>query len=421
MFVVHTGTPPDEENHLAFVSFYATQSPSPFFSEQEPTWQLGDKTREIDYLYHYVMSWIVRILPFSYETEVHILRLFSVGFGLATFVLLAKVWHRLGVSPLVSNVALLILTNLSMVLMMSSAVNNDTLVWLGVTAGVLLLLRLWQSPRLIDVILLLNLAVAGGLVKRTLLPIGLVFGILAVLLLWKHRHFFAERLRKGVGWKLLLAGGLLVLSTGLATERIGGNVLVYGDVAPECNEVQGEAACKNYWSNVRRNRLAAEVPPPSIPLPAFIGKWFVSSFSNITDIQTQGWRHEVTPPSWLAPLLMGVLGVGLGYGVLNDVRQFKRNQQSRWRLYVIALMAYIILVQLIVNYNLYLEYRFFGIALNGRYILPAVLVLVGLNGYYLGKLLKPKWSGMLAVSIIVLIVGYAGLMMMLRNPQLFVG
>src|ERR1700740_2100159 len=65
VFVTHIGTPPDETNHIAFVEYYAHHSLSPIFDQQQPTYYLGDKTREVGSLYHYSMSLVYRVSPGS--------------------------------------------------------------------------------------------------------------------------------------------------------------------------------------------------------------------------------------------------------------------------------------------------------------------------------------------------------------------
>ena len=216
---------------------------------------------------------------------------------------------------------------------------------------------------------------------------------------------------------------MYVLGASCKTERVGGNVVRYGSVAPSCEQVQGEAACYNFWASARARELARQPKHPLMPPYAFVGNWFWSSFGNITDIQTQWWRHQVKPARWLTPLLVTMLTLGVLYGIVYEKARWAKNQVSRWRTYVGLIALYYIGVNLAVNYSTYLSLRVYGIALNGRYIIPSVLVLAVLSCFYWAKLLRkrPVILAALAIAIILATIFASGLLMMLRNPQLYRG
>lgn len=421
VFAVRIGTPPDESNHIQFINYYAHYSLDPFLTHQQPTYHLGDKTREIDYLYHYVMSWLVRLLPFGAYTEYHIIRLFSVLVGLLSLLTLGRVLKLLGLSAGVITVALLALSNLPMVLLMSAAVNNDNLVWLGMFLGIWLLIRLWRKPTAIDLVWLAALCLFGGLVKRDLLPIGLVFAVFGLVILVRHWHPLLASLRP-VRWPLILAIVLTLLGAGLFAERIGGNLMRYHAIMPRCAAVHSQDACSVFWVNIRSAQLATLPAEPTISPPVFVGRWVWSSAYNIVDIQTQGWRHEVRPARWLPPYLLTVLVLGIIYGLRYDWR--RRDQRAaRWRLYVLLIALYYTGVQLVVNYRSYLHNGVFGIALNGRYVIPSVMLLAGLAAWYWMRWLRrhPGSYRLLALFTVLAVIAGSGLIMMLRNPQLFHG
>lgn len=433
VFATHIGVPPDENNHIQFIQYYADNSVGPVFSEQAPTWNLGDKTREADYLYHYLASMIARLLP-GESIEVYAIRIVSVIAAVATIVLFAKLLRRLGVSSAAILVAVLVLTNLPMVLMVSSAVNNDVFVWLGCVALLLLLMRMWQRPNNVDALLMMNIIVAGGLVKRTLLPVCFVFGVLLILLLWKKWSIFKKQLTK-IDWKIVVLVIGLIISTGLFIERAGGNLYRYGTINPTCEQVQGEGPCQAFWGSKRKAWIDSGAPAegntwlPSgstveehlMPLPVFVTKWLISSVVNVVNIQTQSWRHEVVPPAWLAPVLLILLLLLIGYGAVRDVRIAikKRSGTVMWRLVALGTAFLVLMVQLYVNYASYAKSHIFGLALNGRYIIPALIILVGLACYYAALLLPRRASQILAIVAIVCILVFSGLLLMIRNSQLF--
>ncbi len=420
--VTKVGIPPDENNHIRFIEFYADNSLSPFFTEQTPTHNLGDKTREVDYLYHYVVSLVVRVFNIPDNALPYVVRTFSVIFALLAFLAMMNVFRRLGLSRAMINVWLLIVTNIVMVLFMSSAVNNDTLVWLGVAGGVLLVLRLLDRPSATDLLILANIALLGGLVKRNLLPACFVFGLFVVAYaVWKRKELIGQ-----VRLKPWLAAGLslmVILSAGLFAERIVGNVVKYGGITVRCEAIHGDDACSVFWASKREKSLSAQPKKPLMSLPMFALRWWDESIYNILDIQTQSWRHEVAPPRIASMIVVvGSLLVGLAYGLINDIRRWRSPKALR-RLGVVALSFGFMTFILLFIWREYLRYQVFGIAINGRYILPGFLLLLGIIVFYWDKLLgRHTWAKWLLATVIIGgLVWFSGLKLLLSNPQLFNG
>jgi hypothetical protein len=428
--LMQPGVPPDENNHVEFINFYAEHSVSPFFSEQEPTWSLGDKTREVDYLYHYGMSLVARAVP-GESLDLYVIRLLSIVGALASFVALIRVFQRLGITRGAINTALAILTNLPMVLMLSAAVNNDVMVWLLTTVATLLFLRIWRQPILLDVVLLANVFAFGGLVKRTLLPLGVFFALATIVVVIRKWKIFKASFTFGP--QFVAAAVLLLLGIGLMTERIGGNLYQYGAISPSCNQVQGEEACAGFWLNARTRWIEKGSPAaeniwlpagtsvdaePRI-LPVFMAEWTAASIDNIVNIQTQGWRHEVRPWGILTPLAIAFLSVAFVVAAMYDVRNREKSFRVRARLLIGLIGLFIVLTYMAVNYMNYRSLHIFGLALNGRYILSGIMLLTGLACFYWTLLLGKRLAPAVAIVTVGLFVIGSGLLMMVRNPQLF--
>jgi len=430
---MHIGTPPDESNHIAFIKYYADHSLSPFLAHQTPTWTLGDKTREVDYVYHYVGSLISRVLP-GESFDVYTLRVISVVMAIMTFLVLIRILKHLKVGDGAINVGLLMLTNLPMILMLSAAVNNDVAVWLITVTGIWLTLRIWQRPQLLDVLWLLSLSAVGGLIKRTLFPIMLIIALLAVVLVVRKWQVFRKSLST-IDWKLIVAGCFLVVSVGLFIERVGGNIVRYHAITPKCEQVQGKQACSIFWQSSRRRWIDAGAPAasniwlpqgaaidhPPISLPVFVAEWAGVTAFNVIDIQTQGWQHTVMPPVWLVSIIFILLVCVISYGIFYDLKHYKRDPLSAKRLFVLAVGLVTVFAQLAVNYSSYKATPIFGLGLNGRYVLPALILFVGLGCFYGAKLFGRKVGTLLAVIVVLMIILGTGLLMMVRNPQLFTG
>ncbi len=431
--VMPIGIPPDENNHIEFIEYYADHSLSPFFTNQTPTWSLGDKTREVDYVYHYVGSLIARILP-GEHLDVYVLRVISVAMAIVTFLVLIRVLKSLRVSDGAISVGLLMFTNLPMVLMLSAAVNNDVSVWLITVVGIWLVLRIWRQPQLLDVLWLLSLSAFGGLIKRTLFPIMLVMALSAVVLVVRKWKTFRKSFSR-IDWRLIVAGIILILGIGLFAERVGGNILQYHTITPNCEQVQSEKDCEVFWQNARGRWIASGAPASTniwlpqgmtvesslMPIPLFMIKWASVTAFNVIDIQTQGWYHAVTPPAWIVAILFIVLSCVIIYGVIYDLKHLNKDPLSARRLFVLIIGFVVVFAQLAANYASYRSTHIFGLALNGRYILPALILFVGLACFYGRKLLGPKSRVVLASAMVVMIFLGAGLLIMVRNHQLFTG
>jgi hypothetical protein len=422
VFTVNFGTPPDENSHIRFIEYYAEHSVDPVFTDQQSISSLGDKTREVDYLYHYIMSLAYRVLPMAPEAKYFVIRLASLAMALLCLVLTARLFKRIGVSNGAVNVALLLLTNLPMVLMLSTAINSDVLVWLGMILGVMLLVRLWTRPTAADLLWLACLVVLGGLVKRNLLVLGVLFSILGFIVLVRHFRAFIDQLKKP-NWQIIAATIVLVVGLGLFAERVGGNLVRYHSVAVTCDQVHGEEACYNFWANARARELERRPPTPLMPTHEFVIRWIGESFFNIVDIQTQFWRHEVKPAQWLTTVLVYALAIGLALGGWYERQRWRKDAASRFRLFAVFIGLFYIVAQLLVNYSTYRHFHAFGVALNGRYIIPSVLLLAPLACFYWASLLKrrPKLLVIFAVGLLLFTILGSGLIMMLRNPQLFHG
>ncbi len=428
--VMHPGVPPDEKNHIEFMNYYGDHSLSPFLTKQEPTWSLGDKTREVDYLYHYAMSLVTRVVP-GEAPDLYVIRALSIVCAALSFIVLIQIFQRIGIPRGAINTSLAVVTNLPMVLMLSAAVNNDVMVWLLTMIAVLLLLRLWRQPMLIDVLLLVNVFAFGGLVKRTLLPLAVLFAVASIIIVIKKWQTFKKSFVFTP--RLVIASVLLVLGVGLVAERIGGNLYHYQAISPSCERVQGKEACADFWLNARTRWIEKGSPADEniwLPvgttvdtevraLPIFAAQWSMASLTNVIDIQTQGWLHEVKPWKILAPLAVILLTVTIILMFMYDARRYKNQVNARRRLFVGFIGLFVIVTFLVVNYMSYQSHHIFGLALNGRYILPGLMLLSGLGCFYWSKMLGKNIAQIAAIIISALFIFGSGIIMMLRNPQLF--
>ena len=434
-FTMHVGTPPDENNHIQFTQYYAENSISPFFSHQTPTFNLGDKTREVDYMYAYLTSLLYRVSPLSSHANVIMLRLFTVAVAVLTMVLFARLFKKLGVGDGAITVGLLALTNLPMVLMLSSAVNNDVFVWLGTALGSLLVVRLWQKPTLTTFLWTASVTAIGGLFKRDLFVVGALFAVLAIVIVVRQRKAFFASVTQRPHWQLIVAGIVFLIGIGLFAERVGVNLVEYGSVTPSCNIVQGEQACSVFWGNQRDIDLATKDPSVfyrwvgnahydiHLMSPAlFVVRWAGDSFYNIVDIQTQGWHHVVQPSLVVVSFLGAVFVAITALAIWFDIKH-RKERFAKARLVLMAIALIYIVAQLGVNYLTYRQDHIYGIALNGRYVLPSVFIMTLLGTFAASQFLRkyPALRLLAGVVVVATVIFGSGILLMFSNPQLVTG
>lgn len=425
VFITKTGVPPDENNHIRFIEYYAQHSLDPIIEEQTSGFdKVADVTRQASYLYHYLMSLVYRISPLDAEGTYSVIRLFSVLLGLLTLIVTAKWLRRLAVPESAINIGLLLFSNMPSFLMVSAAVNNDPAVWLISSLGILMILRLWDKALLQDLLWLVILVASGSIVKRTFLPLAVVFALFGIFIVFKNYKNLLKQFKKP-NWKLVLLTLGAVISIGFFTERIIGNLVEYKNIDLKCEQVHTDEQCRGHWLYERTRWLEDSKPenPDYIPAPIFAVRWFWSSVSNNINIQTQLWKHEVKPNFGFRIYLSILLFIAIVAGIIIEKRRFRKDEVARKRLFILTILIGYVFFHMFVNYRLYKRYAVYGLALNGRYLIPSLLPLTVFAVMYISQILKrwPRLLLVLSVATIGLFFFNSGIKLLLSNPQIWLG
>lgn len=257
--------PPDESYHFTFTTLY-TQEPishGPFISHEPENYLLflGDVQQTPSFLYHYTMSFALRLFSHLISNVNHqlvALRLIDVGIGALSIIVLDRIFRKIKASVFVSNLALAMFVSTGMFVWISSAVNYDSMSMLSWFLLLLSVLRLQEKMSLDNILLVVLFSISTVIIKVTYAPV-----ILALLLTYLFIN--RKRLNKLVGAiipRSLSKRTILLIITciavcGLALSRVGFNLVRYHSVAPSCQAVHSVSACSESTA-LQRDRQVHE-------------------------------------------------------------------------------------------------------------------------------------------------------------------
>lgn len=262
----------DEDTHYNVIQLYAHHL-SPFWSSQpDGAATFGVVSRDLSYLYQYLMSFVYRLMePFIHTDtpKIIVLRFISVTFLAIGFIFYRKVLLQTRASKAMVHAVLAVLVLVPTVPFLAAQINYDNMLFM--MAGIML----WLTTQLItdiktsragakDLLLFLSIGMLTCLVKYPFAPVLFMLVVWLGVVYWRARGGWAGiRRLPSVVWRSFLQLSrlakvglliLLVLSGGLFFERYGINTIRYGTPLPECDQVLGVQRCMDYgpW---RRNYL----------------------------------------------------------------------------------------------------------------------------------------------------------------------
>ena len=415
IFAMRIGVPPDELTHIRFIEYYKEHSLSPFIEGQESSFFLGDITREVSYLYHYVSSLIMRLLPLGSLAGYVVLRFVSLALAFGTLVMSAKLGRLLKIPEHIITIGLFVITNASEFLLMSAAINNDQVVWLAAASGLYLLVKAWQEGMSLRILLLLaSIVLLTSVAKKTFLPVGAVLALIAAVLAWRARANMLTELRK-IRWPEIVLLIVMLVSLGLFVERIGNNIVRYGSIDVRCDAIHSTEQCLQYGVFRRNYRLDREGPPPVLAFRQFAPSWWHRTLERV--FGPQAWTGTTPPAIWFTKIIHGLVILSL-VGAATVAR--KKQPIDRQRIFVFLLGLAYIIFNMLFNYQLYQRWGTFSLALQGRYIFPVIVPLVLVAAYFislLAKKLNPIISRSLVLILLVLVLTQSGLRQILRTDE----
>lgn len=413
----------DENVHFTVIQLYAHQwSPIvPVHSMYvEP---FGALSADPSVLYRYLMSFPYRLVAAatgSLAVQVVFLRLVNVVLFGAALVLFRRLLLKTKASSAAVNIALLFFVLLPVVPLLAGQINYDNMVVLATALALLLAVSAGEKLAAgklpaAGIFWLATVCLLGGLVQFAFMP---VFAAIFLWLAWRLVQLArAGRLLGGAkaawqrsSWQQKLVVGLpFVLALALFMAVYGGNVVRYHALLPACDHVLSRQQCAGSGAWVRaQEALAHKQPVNANPIifgfswtyRMFVGLFFTSSGG----AGPQAWYLSVNPLP--APFITAL--VTFAAGILLLIRYwrtvFEGYNHLGFLLYVALFCAGMLLLR---NYQ---EYLHLGqkFAINGRYLLPVVPILIIVIVLAFARLLGSQNRLKLGFAAVVLLLFLQG-------------
>lgn len=417
----------DEDFHLGIIRLYGHHL-SPFWSGQPVgADKFGAVARDPSYLYQYLMSLPYRLISaFTHDQTIQVLILRAINIGLFAWgiSLYRRVLLRAGASRALAQASFLVLVLIPVVPLLAAQINYDNLILPLTALSLLLSLRFENSlarGKKFDLKTLWQLLILGlltSLVKYAFLPIFLAIAIFIGVRLWQKRaDILPFKKTLELSWsqisrpaKLGLAAGLII-ALGLFGERYGVNLVKYHQPVPDCSSVLSVKQCSAYGPWIRDYDFALANTQPAtghhrltFTHAWLYGLWLRTFFS----VDGPGTQFETRAPLLLpgfAAIIAAILG---GLALLAQLPAVfrKRTQPALWLFGVTSL------VYLSALWND--EYKAYirtgqPVAINGRYLLPVLPLIMLLVALSFNRLLK-HWQAvkLSLVAILVICLAWGG-------------
>lgn len=372
-------SPFDESYHFTLIDLYAKQY-SPIIGEQPAeVAALGDVTRNVSFLYHYLLSFPFRF--FSYFIEGNsifvLLRLVNVAFvtlGLITFI---RLFRRIGASLGVINVALFALIMIPIFPLTAATINYDNLLFLLIPLALTLSQNIYERKRnlVINTGLFTIVSISALMVKFTFIPIFVaILGFLLYSLFTNRNSYTTSFTRhyKAVTFtqKVLLSFTILAVVL-LGVLSYGVNIIEYRKITPRCEQVQPVSVCSQSYVWSREQKIKDESKGPTFDIVRYTLYYWLDSMTNNT-VSTGANTSEGGFDSAASPKILYfsmwfylVTGGALFLYYAKDI-----TRKHRINLLSTVLVMYVIIVWL----YLYQSYASLGsaLALQPRYLLPII-------------------------------------------------
>lgn len=410
----------DEFFHLGIIQEYA-KSWTPFIHQPAGPAVLGALERDPSFLYHYLMSFPYRVIATAWHTltpQIIALRLLNIGLFVWGLTLYRKLLVRAGLSRRVTHIILLFFTLIPTVLMVAVQINYDSLMFVASGAALLLAVNITHElhsgktiPAL-QAISLLTVLMAGSIVKYAFLPLAVAIGLFMILQVFLTFHRkkitwssiaakYSKELQRPLGWITIV--GFLVVGT-LFAQRIGGNVIMYHNPAPDCSAVLTLEQCKGHAAygrneNYKNSNLAALITTENKrSYPKF---WYEQMLNE--SFFAIGPRELAYPYS--APLpsaykagefIMAAMIAAILFGALRLLRN------PIWQLFSLSILVYtgVLFAR---NYSEYVKLGM-PVAIHGRYIIYFMPLLAAMAVDSVNRYVR-SWGRYIVYGSVTILLG----------------
>ena len=417
----------DENFHFGIIKIYSHHI-SPFLTSQPPNGDAyGALARDPSFLYHYLMSWPYRLIEVFVKSQIYqviILRFIDIAFFGAGLYFFRKVLIKFNISKALANLTILLFILIPIVPQLAGQINYDDLLFLLVPLNVLLSFKIidelkQQKANFVTIGGLVALGTITSIVKYAFLPIYLAIVVLLIYEVFKNfksiKLFFKSLSSSFIKTKLILKIVLILLivfSLFSFFERDIVNLVEYHAIAPSCSKVLTNKQCSSYSvfeANFKRHQdVLNGKAVPSTNIIYYLGQWsywmWYRLFFAINGPQQEFKNY---PPLPLPSAIGAILGLYSIFILIKYTKRILKNNEYAKLLFLISLFY---IVALIIQG--YATYKYTAVLenMNGRYLIPMLILLLAIilkGSYYLFKS-KPFLKTILALVVLVLFLQGGG-------------
>lgn len=412
----------DEDFHFGLIKVYSHYW-LPFLSTQPPNANaFGAVARDPSYLYHYLMSFPYRIIAtFVHDQTMQViyLRLINVALFSTGLVLFRKVLLKANLSVAFTNVSMLLFILIPITPQLAAQINYDNLLFPLVAWTCLLTFEAVDGirnhkPNAKTLLTLLAVCLFSSLVKYAYVPI-----FAAAVLFLSYVAYRKYKLHVGkfladfwISWKnqskiarvaLIL---LAVLGIGMFCQRDGYNLVKYHNFTPNCSQILSIQQCSAYsvwYSEYLRHQWVVNNPGQvnyDNPM-VYLLEWFYwlgyRLFFAINGVNSSYTNYPPLPLPIFAAFIIGMSGAVAVFIWKRSI--FHNNPYLAF--FFVASLLYLISLLL----DGYSSYRYTDtlVGMNGRYLLPVLLLVAAILGRGLSFWFKTK-SSILKPALTLLVI-----------------
>lgn len=362
------GISPDEVYHLGVSKLYSDFSVF-FIADTPNTYQYGPISTA-PYLYHLLMGKLL-LFNFFNLTPLLFLRLINILISIFSVYVTLLFVKEFTKNVWIQIIVILVQTNILMFVFISSMISYDTLINLVSVLSFLFLIRFLKSYSRTYLLLLFITMAIGPLIKITYAPLVLIQILILLVhfkeLLLNREKFLTKRISKIEICLLIFCLFFIILNFKL----YGGNILNYHQILPTADKVFGHSIAYKYYDQYVRdyNFQTSVTLRQLMPFSNFLIKYLFRTQETIFGIM--GHINMRRDQSDMLIYLV-LLALGLIVILLNRRSVFTNSLQN---ILLFSSVAYISII-FYVNYSAYIQYKIFGLALQGRYNFPVLVLII---------------------------------------------
>ncbi len=417
----------DENFHFGLIKVYSHYW-LPFFSQQPPHADAyGAVARDPSYLYHYLMSFPYRLIKLFFKEQlgqIIILRFINIAMFTAGIMLFRKLLIRAGSSNALTNFILMLFILIPIVPQLAAQINYDNMM-IPLTAALLLYafkimdqikaraISIWS------IVMFIGLCLLTSLVKYAFLPIfaGMVMYLLAITYKTYKSELKQIFVQLGRSWSKQKAIAKIfivlvaIVPLGMFAQRDIGNLIMYQAIEPNCARVLSVKQCMAYspWAynyknhkEVLSNQVSLSSSNPVIYAFQWVYWMWYRLFFAVNGPKSHFKNYPPLPLPSAATLFLSVAGI------ISLIKWRRKIFQGNVYLKMLFVVSACYLIALMVQG--YYTYRYTAVLenMNGRYLLPILLLAAVILGQALSYSMNKSQTRKMVIAVVVLLAFIEG-------------